>query len=141
MPTHNAKRRKIKTTLHAKVGIPKGIALGRRVWEAEPPNVLHAPFLPNSLCEIAAPWYTERKNGKARLLKKGGSAMALQAGMLDSISETKYLSADNYTQYRAIMRVFYVEHQSMRYQLDKETVLARLQGDPDVRPAWAITRW
>ncbi|MEG2251593.1 MAG: TIGR02677 family protein, partial [Clostridia bacterium] len=56
--------------------------------------------------------------------------MALQAGMLDSVPETKYLSADNYTQYRAIMRVFYLEHQSMRYQLDKETVLARLQCDP-----------
>lgn len=56
--------------------------------------------------------------------------MAFQTAILESIPQTKYLSADNYTQYRAIMRVFYLEHQKMRYQLDKETILLRLHDDP-----------
>ena len=56
--------------------------------------------------------------------------MAFQAALLENISQTKYLSADNYIRYRAIMRVFYFEHQKMRYQLDKETVLAELREDP-----------
>ena len=38
----------------------------------------------------------------------------LQADLLESISETRYLSADNYTVYRTIMRIFYLEHQDPR---------------------------
>ena len=52
----------------------------------------------------------------------------LQADLLDSISETKYLSADNYTVYRTIMRIFYLEHQKMHYQMDRDTVLVLLRG-------------
>lgn len=52
----------------------------------------------------------------------------LQADLLDSISETKYLSADNYTVYRTIMRIFYLEHQKMHYQMDRDAVLIRLRG-------------
>ena len=51
----------------------------------------------------------------------------LQANLLDSISETRYLSADNYTVYRTIMRIFYLEHQKMHYQMDRDTVLALLR--------------
>ena len=55
--------------------------------------------------------------------------MAFQAALLESISQTKYLSADNYIQYRAIMRIFYLEYQKMHYQLDKETILVQLHED------------
>ena len=51
----------------------------------------------------------------------------LQADLLDSISETKYLSADNYRVYRTIMRIFYLEHQKMHYQMDRDTVLILLR--------------
>ncbi|MDD3335274.1 MAG: TIGR02677 family protein [Eubacteriales bacterium] len=45
---------------------------------------------------------------------------------LESISQTKYLSAENYIQYRAIMRVFFQEHQKMHYQLDKKALMPLL---------------
>lgn len=44
--------------------------------------------------------------------RKGRCGM-LQAYLLESISEAKYLSADNYRVYRTIMRIFYLEHQKM----------------------------
>lgn len=56
--------------------------------------------------------------------------MALQADLLESIPQTRYLSADSYVSYRAIMRTFYLEYQKMRYQLDKDALLALLQQDP-----------
>lgn len=54
----------------------------------------------------------------------------LQADLLEKLTETKYLSADNYESYRAIMRLFYLEHQKMHYQLDKDTVLQLLRSHP-----------
>ena len=51
----------------------------------------------------------------------------LRADLLDSIPETRYLSADNYTVYRTIMRIFYLEHQKMHYQMDRDTVLVLLR--------------
>lgn len=51
----------------------------------------------------------------------------LQADLLESISETRYLSADNYTVYRTIMRIFYLEHQKMHYQMDRDVVLVLLR--------------
>lgn len=51
----------------------------------------------------------------------------LQADLFESISETRYLSADNYTVYRTIMRIFYLEHQKMHYQMDRDAVLSLLQ--------------
>ena len=56
--------------------------------------------------------------------------MALQANLLESIPQTKYLSAENYLSYRAIMRTFYLEYQKMHYQLDKDTLLSLLRQDP-----------
>jgi uncharacterized protein (TIGR02677 family) len=56
--------------------------------------------------------------------------MVFQAALLESIPQSKYLSAENYIQYRAIMRIFYLEHQKMHYQLDKENLLSRLHEDP-----------
>ena len=48
---------------------------------------------------------------------------------MDSIPETKYLSAENCTAYRFIMRLFYLEYQKMSYQLDKETIFSKLQQE------------
>lgn len=53
--------------------------------------------------------------------------MASQSALLESISQSKYLSADNYTRYRAIMRLFYREHEKMNYQMEKETILAHMK--------------
>ena len=55
--------------------------------------------------------------------------MALEAKYLESIPQTKYLSADNFLNYRAIMRLFYQEYQKMRYQLDKQAILSGLRQD------------
>lgn len=55
--------------------------------------------------------------------------MSLEAQYLESIPQTKYLSVDNCVNYRAIMRVFYQEHQKMHYQLDKQTIMAELRQD------------
>ena len=41
--------------------------------------------------------------------------MALQADLLESIPQTRYLSAESYISYRAIMRTFYLEYQKMHY--------------------------
>ncbi len=54
----------------------------------------------------------------------------LQADLLERISETIYLSADNYMVYRTIMRIFYLEHQKMHYQMDRDAVLALLRKQP-----------
>ncbi len=51
----------------------------------------------------------------------------LQADLLESIPETRYLSADNYMVYRTIMRIFYLEHQKMHYQMDRDAVLVLLR--------------
>lgn len=56
--------------------------------------------------------------------------MPLNAYLLESISQTRYLSADNYFSYRAIMRLVYQEYQKMRYQLGKEDILSLLREDP-----------
>lgn len=53
-----------------------------------------------------------------------------QADLLDRVSETRYLSADNYTIYRAVMRLFFMEYQKMRYQLDQDSLLALLRQLP-----------
>ncbi len=53
-----------------------------------------------------------------------------QADLLDSILETRYLSADNYTIYRAVMRLFFIEYQKMHYQLDQDSLLALLHQLP-----------
>ena len=45
----------------------------------------------------------------------GGMRMALQADLLESIPQTRYLSAESYISYRAIMRTFYLEYQKMHY--------------------------
>lgn len=55
--------------------------------------------------------------------------MELEAQYLESVPQTKYLSAENYVNYRAIMRVFYQEHQKMHYQLDKQTIMGELRQD------------
>lgn len=55
--------------------------------------------------------------------------MALEARYLESVPQTKYLSAENYVSYRAIMRIFYHEHQKMHYQLDKQTIMGELRQD------------
>ncbi len=55
--------------------------------------------------------------------------MALDARYLESVPQTKYLSAENYVSYRAIMRIFYQEHQKMHYQLDKQTIMGVLRQD------------
>lgn len=51
----------------------------------------------------------------------------LQADLLENISETKYLSADNYRIYRTVMRIFYLEYQKMHYQMDRDTILILLR--------------
>lgn len=55
--------------------------------------------------------------------------MVLQADMLESIPQTRYLSAESYISYRAIMRTFYLECQNMHYQLDKDSILSLLHKD------------
>lgn len=44
-----------------------------------------------------------------------------------AVTETRYLSEINYTHYRPIMRLFYLEHQKMRYQMEKDEILALLK--------------
>ena len=55
--------------------------------------------------------------------------MPLQADLLESVPQTRYLSAESYLSYRAIMRTFYLEYQNMRYQLDKDALLSLLRRD------------
>ena len=50
--------------------------------------------------------------------------------IFDKVPETKYLTADNYIQYRAIMRLFYSQNQKMNFQLDKKTIMELLKADP-----------
>ena len=50
-----------------------------------------------------------------------------QAVLLESISESNYLSADNYRVYRTIMCIFYLEHQKMHCQMDRDAVLLLLR--------------
>ena len=54
--------------------------------------------------------------------------------MLQKISETSYLTAENAERYRCIMRVFYNAYEQMNFQLYKEDVLERLQKEYPDRP-------
>ncbi len=54
----------------------------------------------------------------------------IQADLLDSILETRYLSAENYTIYRAVMRLFFTEYQKMHYQMDQDSLLSLLRQLP-----------
>ena len=54
----------------------------------------------------------------------------LNADLLESIVETRYLTADNYMVYRTILRTFYLEHQKMHYQMDRDAVLSLLRKQP-----------
>ncbi len=47
-------------------------------------------------------------------------------GYLGPLLETSYLSAQNASQYRQIMRIFYLEYEKMHYQLYKEDILERM---------------
>lgn len=55
--------------------------------------------------------------------------MPLNTGLLDTVPQTRYLTTENYVSYRVIMRLFYQEYQRMRYQLDKDAILALLRQD------------
>lgn len=55
--------------------------------------------------------------------------MTFHAELLENIPQTRYLSAEHYIQYRSIMRLFFLEHQKMHYQMDKNTILAHLHEE------------
>lgn len=50
---------------------------------------------------------------------------------LESIQETIYLSAGNASQYRRIMRIFFIEYEKMHFQLYKEDVLELIREHPE----------
>ena len=50
---------------------------------------------------------------------------------LESIQEAIYLSAGNASQYRRIMRIFFIEYEKMHFQLYKEDVLELLREYPE----------
>lgn len=56
--------------------------------------------------------------------------MSTSMPFLDSVPQTKYLSAENYIRYRTIMRLFYQEYEKMHYQLDRETIWRLLREHP-----------
>lgn len=56
--------------------------------------------------------------------------MSTSTPFLDVVPQTRYLSAENYIRYRAIMRLFYREHEKMHYQLDRETLWRLLREHP-----------
>ena len=53
-------------------------------------------------------------------------------GYLGPLLETSYLSAQNASQYRQIMRIFYLEYEKMHYQLYKEVLHVPDQKDVPV---------
>lgn len=55
--------------------------------------------------------------------------MALHAELLENIPQTRYLSAERYMQYRSIMRLFFLAHQRMHYQMDKNAILSQLREE------------
>ncbi len=59
-----------------------------------------------------------------------GRWIMLQADLLEKISEAKYLSEEKYMAYRTIMRIFYLEHQKMHYQMDRDAILIRMREQP-----------
>ena len=55
--------------------------------------------------------------------------MALHAELLENIPQTRYLSAERYMQYRSIMRLFFLAHQRMHYQMDKNAILSQQRDE------------
>ncbi len=53
--------------------------------------------------------------------------MELIPNLLKKITETSYLTADNYLRYRAILRYFYYQYEKIRYWLYKEDVFNELK--------------
>lgn len=56
--------------------------------------------------------------------------MILESSLMKPITETKYLTADNFTRYRAILRYFYIQYEKIRYWLYKEDILEALNASP-----------
>lgn len=56
--------------------------------------------------------------------------MHIPDGLLQSVPQTRYLSAERWYAYRSIMRTFYLEYQTMHYQLDQDALLSHLRQLP-----------
>ena len=50
------------------------------------------------------------------------------------ISETAYLTAENVTRYRAILRFFYLQHERIRYWLDQDEVYEEMKKYEEFKP-------
>ncbi len=63
--------------------------------------------------------------------------MPLQPADLDRIDQVKYLAAENWEEYRVIMRILYLENEKMHYQLMRDDILElmhRVPGYADYDP-------
>jgi len=58
--------------------------------------------------------------------KKDNLVMEISPQLLKEITETKYLTAENHSRYRVILRFFFLEYEKIRYWLYKEDVYAEL---------------
>ncbi|WDU82077.1 DUF2397 family protein [Caloramator sp. Dgby_cultured_2] len=63
--------------------------------------------------------------------------MEINAKLQKQIDEVRYLTAENASRYRVIMRFFYLQYERMKYWLYKEDVFEELKNIANLR----ITRW
>lgn len=56
--------------------------------------------------------------------------MRVTEKLTKSLTETKYLNADNVGRYRCIMRIFFENYEKLRYWLYQEDVYEQMREDP-----------
>lgn len=56
--------------------------------------------------------------------------MQITDKLLRSLTEVKYLNADNVDRYRCIMRIFFENYEKLHYWMYQEEVYAQMKEDP-----------
>ena len=60
----------------------------------------------------------------------GNNLMQITDKLLRSLTEVKYLNADNVDRYRCIMRIFFENYEKLHYWMYQEEVYAQMKEDP-----------
>lgn len=64
------------------------------------------------------------------MIGKGETSVQVTDKLTKTLTEVKYLNADNVSRYRCIMRIFFENYEKLRYWLYQEDVYAQMKEDP-----------
>ena len=62
-----------------------------------------------------------------RCKRQGGAYLQITDKLTKTLTEVKYLNADNVSRYRCIMRIFFENYEKLKYWLYQEDVYAEMK--------------